>query len=188
MKGFCRQDQLFSLCGLHCGLCPMKVGGHCPGCGGGEGNQPCRLARCAISRGGLDYCFQCGEYPCEKYQGFDQYDSFITHQRRQADIQAAQADLQGCRQQLRERADILAYLLENCNDGRRRSFFCLGASLLDLEELRLVIARLQAQRDLPDQKARASQAVQELRAAAERQGVTLALRKRPKKEKRDKEV
>ena len=39
MKGFIRSDRLFSLCGLNCGLCTMRLGGCCPGCGGGEGNQ-----------------------------------------------------------------------------------------------------------------------------------------------------
>ena len=36
MKGFERKDLLFSLCGLNCGLCPMKLDRHCPGCGGGQ--------------------------------------------------------------------------------------------------------------------------------------------------------
>lgn len=36
MKDFVREDLLFSLCGLICGLCPMNVGGYCPGCGGRE--------------------------------------------------------------------------------------------------------------------------------------------------------
>ncbi len=35
MMGFAREDQLFSLCGLNCGLCPMQLDGYCPGCGGG---------------------------------------------------------------------------------------------------------------------------------------------------------
>ena len=34
MKDFIRADQLFSLCGLNCGLCTMRLGGYCPGCGG----------------------------------------------------------------------------------------------------------------------------------------------------------
>ena len=48
MKGFTREDKRFSLCGLNCGLCPMQIGGYCPGCGGGEGNQSCAIARCSL--------------------------------------------------------------------------------------------------------------------------------------------
>ena len=82
MKGFKRQNQLFSLCGLNCGLCPMFLNKNCPGCGGGEGNQTCKIARCSIEHDGVEYCFQCGEYPCEKYEHIDDFDSFITHRQR----------------------------------------------------------------------------------------------------------
>ena len=51
MKGFKRQNQLFSLCGLNCGLCPMFLNKNCPGCGGGEGNQACKIARCSMEHG-----------------------------------------------------------------------------------------------------------------------------------------
>ena len=71
MKNFKRDNLLFSLCGLNCGLCPMKIDGYCPGCGGGAGNQSCKIARCSMEHGGIEYCFQCGKYPCEKYEGID---------------------------------------------------------------------------------------------------------------------
>ncbi len=51
MKGFERENQLFSLCGLNCGLCPMRIGGYCGGCG--NGNQSCRIARCSLEQGGI---------------------------------------------------------------------------------------------------------------------------------------
>lgn len=50
MKGFKRNNQLLSLCGLNCGLCPMHIDGYCPGCGGGAGNQSCRIARCSLEQ------------------------------------------------------------------------------------------------------------------------------------------
>lgn len=56
MKGFERKDQLVSLCGLNCGLCTMHLGGYCPGCGGGAGNQGCAIARCSLEHGGVEYC------------------------------------------------------------------------------------------------------------------------------------
>ena len=87
MKGFNRQNKLLSLCGLNCGLCPMFLNKNCPGCGGGEGNQSCRIARCSMERGGVEYCCQCNEYPCEKYEQIDDFDSFITHRNRRADLE-----------------------------------------------------------------------------------------------------
>ena len=68
MNGFERNNQLLSLSGLNCGLCTMYIGRYCPGCGGGEGNQGCRIARCGMERGNTDYCFRCAEYPCGKYE------------------------------------------------------------------------------------------------------------------------
>ncbi|MCB8611537.1 DUF3795 domain-containing protein, partial [Faecalibacillus faecis] len=90
MKNFKRDNLLFSLCGLNCGLCPMKIDGYCPGCGGGAGNQSCKIARCSMEHGGIEYCFQCGKYPCEKYEGIDEFDSFITHQKRRTDFERAE--------------------------------------------------------------------------------------------------
>ena len=46
MKGFERKNQLFSLCGLNCGLCPMRLGNYCGGCG--NGNQSCGIAKCSL--------------------------------------------------------------------------------------------------------------------------------------------
>lgn len=73
MKGFRRDNPLFSLCGLNCGLCSMHLGGYCPGCGGGEGNQPCAIARCSREHGGIAYCYACDAYPCERYAQADVY-------------------------------------------------------------------------------------------------------------------
>ena len=54
MKGFERKNQLFSLCGLNCGLCPMLLGNYCGGCG--NGNQSCRIAKCSLEHGKIEYC------------------------------------------------------------------------------------------------------------------------------------
>ena len=49
----------------------MFLNKNCPGCGGGEGNQSCKIARCSMEHNGAQYCFQCSEYPCEKYDHID---------------------------------------------------------------------------------------------------------------------
>ena len=45
MNEFKRENQLFSMYGLNCGLCTMRLGGHCPGCG--QGTRPCKIAGAA---------------------------------------------------------------------------------------------------------------------------------------------
>ena len=40
-----------------------------------------------MEHGGVEYCCQCREYPCEKYEHIDDFDSFITHRNRRTDLE-----------------------------------------------------------------------------------------------------
>ena len=66
----------------------MQLSGHCGGCG--LGNQSCPIARCSLEHGKPEYCFQCAEYPCERYAHIDEADSFITHRNQKADLEKMQ--------------------------------------------------------------------------------------------------
>lgn len=179
MKGFQRKNQLLSLCGLNCGLCPMLLGKYCGGCG--NGNQSCRIAKCSLEHGKVEYCFACESYPCERYQNMGEYDSFITHRRRRADLEKAknigiaQYDLEQ-----QEKVQILSYLLSNYNDGRRKNFFCVAVNLLELPELREVVAELRSNEKLPSLpiKERSSYAAEVVRNIADRRNVALKLIKK----------
>ena len=182
MKGFVRKDTLFSLCGLNCGLCTMRLGGYCPGCGGGEGNQSCAIARCSLDHGGVAYCFQCGDFPCARYGREDPYDSFITHRNRLRDLEKARRNgLEAYWTEQRERVGILGTLLEQYNDGRRKTLFALAANLLEPEDLREILARLGAETQGLPLKERAVRAAALCQEAAERRGIDLRLRKSPGK-------
>lgn len=185
MKGFTRNETRFSLCGLNCGLCSMHLGGYCPGCGGGAGNQSCAIARCSLEHGGVPFCWECPEYPCARYEGFDDADSFIPHRTRQQDITQVQAlGLEAYLTRLEEKRAVLEELLAHYNDGRRKTFFNTAVCLLPLEDLQSVTAALNSQPELTEQsiKERALAAVQLLQEAADRRGVRLKLNKKPKKE------
>ena len=178
MPDFHRADPRFSLCGLNCGLCLMYVGGHCPGCGGG--NRACALARCAQAHGAVEYCFLCHEYPCKLYEGRGEWDtvSFITSQRRGLDLaRAREMGAAAYLGELGEKMDIFQYLLHTCNDGRRKSLFALAANLLPLEDLRRVRSDLTAL-DAP-LSLRAREAARLLDEAARARGIALRLRKKP---------
>ena len=137
MKNYQREYPLFSLCGLNCALCPMHLNQYCPGCGGGEGNQSCAIFRCAREHGCPEYCFQCSEYPCEKYDSVMEYDSFLPHRNMRKDMeQAKSGGIEAYQAELEERAAILQELLDNYNDGRRKTFYMLAVYLLELQDLR----------------------------------------------------
>ncbi len=80
MKNYGRSYPYLSLCGLNCSLCTMHLSGYCPGCGGGEGNQPCSFFKCAGEHGSVEFCYMCESFPCDKYDHATEFDSFITHQ------------------------------------------------------------------------------------------------------------
>lgn len=183
MKGFTRAETRFSLCGLNCVLCSMRLGGYCPGCGGGAGNQSCVLARCSIEHGGLQFCWECPEYPCPRYDGFDDGDSFVPHRNRTKDIaNARKLGLETYLAVLEEKRAILDALLADYNDGRRKIFFTTAVYLLPLEDLRAVMAALNGQPELTGQpvKERALAAVGMLQEAADRRNIRLKLNKKPK--------
>lgn len=184
MKGFTRTETRFSLCGLNCALCSMHLGGYCPGCGGGAGNQSCPIAKCSLGHGGVPFCWECPEYPCPRYEGFDDGDSFVPHRNRQQDIaQAEELGLDTYLAQLEEKRSILNELLAHYNDGRRKTFFSTAVYLLPLEDLRSVMAALDSQPELGEQpiKSRALAAVELLQEAADCRGISLKLNKKSKK-------
>lgn len=180
MKGFVREDTYLSLCGLNCGLCPMRLGNYCGGCG--VDNQSCKLARCSLTKGHVQHCFQCMAYPCEKYEQVDAYDSFITHRRQKADMEKARAiGPEAYQQEQKEKVAILNELLVNYNDGRRKTFFCVAVNLLELPELREALAGIRENPDLPGwtDKEKSRYAVEALQRIADGRGLELKLRKKP---------
>ena len=184
MKEFMRTETRFSLCGLNCALCAMHLGGYCPGCGGGAGNQSCALAKCSLEHGGIQFCWECPEYPCPRYEGFDEWDSFVPHRSRRQDIaRARELGLEACLAQLEEKREILDELLAHYNDGRRKTLFNTAVYLLPLEELRFVMASLDSRTEPGGQtvKERALAAAGLLQEAADRLGISLKLNKKPKK-------
>ncbi len=180
MKDYRRQYPLFSLCGLNCGLCPMFIGKYCPGCGGGPGNQPCAIVRCSCKRDGIEYCYQCTEYPCDKYEGIDAYDSFITHRNQLKDFEKVRKNgIEAYQSELIEKMGILDYLLANFNDGRRKSFFCIAVNLLELQDLKTAMGQIPAEaNDLP-LKEKSAYVANLLQAVAAERNVQLKLNKKP---------
>lgn len=176
MKGFVRKNPFLSLCGLNCGLCPMFWGKYCGGCG--NGNQSCRIARCSMEHGNVEYCFDCPEYPCEQYKEFDKYDSFITHQRQKADLETAKRiGILEYNAQQQKKAQILAQFLADYNDGRRKTFFFVAVNLLELPELLEITEQMEKLPEMP-LKEKCAYLVRLLQEAARKQNVELKLRKK----------
>ena len=182
-----RQYPLFSACGLNCGLCPRHYtdgASKCPGCAG-DGfsavHPPCGVLSCC-QRKGLEYCFLCDEFPCKKYDGADVSDSFITHRNQLTDLEKAKKlGMETYQAELDEKISLLAELLNQYDDGRRKSFFCLAVNLLDLQSVRSIVKQLADSTGAEDSpKVKAESAVCLINETADIKGISLKLRKKDK--------
>ena len=183
MNNYQRTYPLLSACGLNCGLCPRyhtKGVSKCPGCGGGDfhAKRPTCGALSCCRRRMIEYCYECAEYPCKKYAGADTRDSFITHRNMLKDFEKVKNHgLVAYQCELNQKVEILRDLLENYNDGRRKSFFCIAISLLELEDVKEVMTNLpqELNPNLPI-KEKSLIAVRLFQEMADRRNVELELR------------
>ena len=158
----------------------MKLDGYCPGCGGGAGNQGCSIARCSLEHGGYNYCFECNEYPCIKYNDITEFDSFITHRNQLKDIEKAKnIGLSAYHAQLEEKAKIFRRLLEDFNDGHRKAFFSLAVNLLELSDIESTIKTIESEISSETTlKERALVAVKNFENTAKQHSIFLKLKKK----------
>lgn len=146
LKDFNRTDDLFSLCGLNCGLCGYRLQGHCSGCFKDSFcAKICPMAPCSVKHGNLQYCFECPEYPCKHYDGFDSYDTLVLHRNQRRDMQKAkEIGMDAYHAEQREKKKILKLLLDRYDDGTMSTFFCHAVNMIELESLRDIMSQLSA--------------------------------------------
>ena len=143
-----REYSQFSACGLNCGLCSRYYtagSSRCPGCAGEgflEVHPSCGILSCC-QRKGPEYCFECDDFPCKKYDGADLTDSFITHKNQFRDLDLAnKIGIEAYKAELNEKISVLEVLLKNHDNGRRKGFYCLAVNLLALEDIKAVMANI----------------------------------------------
>jgi hypothetical protein len=150
MKEYKRKYSLFSLCGLNCGLCPQyntEGASKCPGCGGKDfhlKHPSCSVISCSSKNGNVEYCPDCISYPCKRYENIGTKDSFITYRNVKKDFEKLKRDgIEVYSKELGEKIRILEFLIENYNDGRRKSFYCTAVNLMELTDLKEIIHEIE---------------------------------------------
>lgn len=102
-----------------------------------------------MEHGGVEYCCQCTEYPCEKYEHIDDFDSFITHRNRRTDLEKVrQFGAEAYNTEQMEKMKILDILLSGYNDGRKKTLFCVAVNLLNLQELKEALREIESRPDM----------------------------------------
>ena len=152
IENFERTDELFSLCGLNCGLCGFRLQGHCNGCFKDSFcAAQCPMAPCSVKHGNLQYCFECPEYPCKHYDGFDSYDTLVLHRNQRKDMQRAkEIEIDAYRAEQREKVKLLNRLLEAYDDGKRQVLYCTAVNLLSVDDMQVILDKADKETaDLP---------------------------------------
>jgi hypothetical protein len=175
-------------CGIDCGLCPRyhtAGSSRCPGCAGPdffEKHPSCGHITCCVKKRELEVCSQCDEFPCSKFESWADGDSFVTHKRTLFNLDSIRREgLEGFVEQQGKRIGLLKTMLEEFDDGRSKSYYCIATALLPVTVLEESMRRAQ-ERIKPDKaksgdvKARAGILKGFLDDCAAKTGVELKLR------------
>ncbi len=190
-----KQYPTLGCCGLDCGLCPRYYtagSSRCPGCCGADffNKHPgCPFITCCVKKNNFEVCAECDDFPCQKFEfeGKNAYDSFITHRKTISNLNfIKEKTIEKFLQEQKKRIGLLEIMLENFNDGRSKSFYCIAAALLSIGDLEKALKKSEQKIgkdkiELGDMKRRAKIIKGFLNDIAEKEGVELKLRKKVKK-------
>jgi hypothetical protein len=177
-------------CGLDCGLCPVyytKGPSRCPGCCGPDffnRHPSCSIITCCIKKHNFETCAECGDFPCLKINIWDKADSFISHRVSLSNLRLIKEEgIENFYTQQKRRIEILEDMLENFNEGRSKSFFCIATALLPIEDLEQALMKSKEQIknegiDLKDLKAKSKILKTFLNRYAEKREIELKLRRK----------
>lgn len=129
-----KEENLTGCCGIYCGLCPWfqsTAPSRCPGCRIRSQSVSCKRYDCCVKKNGFGTCAECQAFPCEKYEQFFDWDSFVSHGPCLSNLEAIRRH--GLKPWLKEqhaRRKLLEQLLAKYNEGRSATFYCAAAALL----------------------------------------------------------
>jgi hypothetical protein len=134
------------ICGLSCRLCPSyntEAKSRCLGCksvdriAGG-----CPFITCALKKKGVEFCWECKESEtCEKWKKHRETgkkaDSFKCYQKLEEDIAFIQKNgIAEFEKTQIAREELLKEMLQEFNEGRSKSYYCIASTVLEIKELK----------------------------------------------------
>ena len=136
------------VCGLDCGLCPRYYtagSSRCPGCCGTDflnKHPSCSFITCCVKKKNLEVCAECLEFPCSKFKSNEEYQqvkessSYPPYKKVMPNLNfIKEHGIKKFIEQQKKRIKLLEIMIENFDDGRSKSFFCISCALLPLEKL-----------------------------------------------------
>jgi hypothetical protein len=127
----------------------------------------------------LETCGNCEDFICKRIRNWDSADSFVTHRNCLNNLKSIrERGLDAFIRQQQERLLLLKNLLEEYDDGRSKSFYCLSAALLPIGDLKSAIGKLgSAAEPVNDRKHVAKLLREAFAGIATRNSVKLSYRK-----------
>jgi hypothetical protein len=175
------------ICGLSCRLCPSFYTQGESRCGGCKSEMRvavgCPFITCAVKRRGIEFCWDCDESSsCDRWRGHRDHgkahDTFVSYQKLESNIEfIGRQGLAAFVAEQKRRGALLETMLAEFNDGRSKRFFCVAATVMDLDHLKAIVARATKEPPGMDLKARAKALRAALEAVARQEGYLLGLRK-----------
>lgn len=101
----------------------------------------CPFITCAVRRKGLEFCWDCTENEgCEKWKKHRdagrKYDSFVSYQKLEDNIAFVQKNgVDDFERVQKRREELLKEMLREFNEGRSKTYYCIAATVMEIEEL-----------------------------------------------------
>jgi len=140
------------VCGLSCRLCPMYNTGaesKCLGCKSTTRMAVgCPFIACAIKKKGIEFCWDCEENKiCKKWkkhrEAGKKIDSFKCYQKLEEDILFIQKNgISEFEKMQKNKEHLLKMMLKDFNEGRSKSYYCIAATVLEIEELKEILTQV----------------------------------------------
>jgi hypothetical protein len=175
------------ICGLSCRLCPSyrtAAASRCRGCKSPERMAVgCPFITCALKREGVEFCWDCEKSEsCERWKRHRElgreYDSFKSYQKLEDDISFIRSNgIQAFDAQQRVREALLIRLLHEFNEGRSKSYYCIAATVMEIDELRSALEEAAARSESLNIKEKSRMMHAILNGIALKKGYCLRLRK-----------
>ncbi len=133
------------ICGLSCRLCTRYHTESKSRCGGCKSefrmSAGCPFITCGIKKKGIEFCWQCKENEtCKKWRKHREFskrvDSFKCYQKLENNIAFIQKNgVNEFEKEQKTRENLLKEMLQEFNEGRSKSYYCIAATVLEIEEL-----------------------------------------------------
>lgn len=175
------------VCGLSCRLCSMfntTSKSRCLGCKTASRMAVgCRFITCAVKKKGIEFCGYCEDNTtCVKWQNHrlegKNRDSFKCYQTLEKDIVFIQKNgFEEFEKVQKIKEKLLKEMLQDFNEGRSKSYYCIVATVFEIQELKQALSCAKKQSKGLDGKAKSKKLHSILDEIADLKGYCLTLRK-----------